>query len=115
MTESAITGFGGNYAENRQNRVGSGWIRNYGIIPQLAAALLLAACQTAEPGVEIRTVRVPVPQPCLPAEAIPPEPPQVGALLTGSASHDLTIVAESALLLRAWGQEMAAALRACAG
>jgi hypothetical protein len=85
---------------------------NFGVIVIIATAL--AGCSTAEPGVEVRVVRVPTPVACVPLEAIPAEPPQVGALLTGSASHDLTIVAESALLLRAWGQEMAAALHACA-
>lgn len=83
----------------------------------LVALLALTAgkCATTEPGIEVRLVEVPVPQPCLPADQIPAEPPQVGALLTGAAAHDLSIVAESALLLRAWGQEMAAALKACAG
>lgn len=77
-------------------------------------ALGLAACGPTR-GVEIRTVPVPVPMPCLPADQIPPEPETVGHLLTGSAAHDLVIVAASALRLRAWGQELAAAHQACAG
>lgn len=78
------------------------------------ALLGLAACQTAEPGIEVRTVQVPVPQPCLPLSEIPAEPETVSRLLNGMAAHDLSIVAASALELRAWGQEMAAALKACA-
>lgn len=78
--------------------------------------LALTACQApAEPGIEVRTVEVPVPQPCLPADQIPAEPATVGHLLNGVAAHDLAIVAESALNLRAWGQELAAAHIACAG
>lgn len=79
------------------------------------ALLALAACQTTpEPGIEVRLVPTPVPQPCLPAEQIPAEPPTVGHLLTGVAAVDLAIVAASALDLRAWGGEMHAALTACA-
>lgn len=76
--------------------------------------LALTACQTTQPGIEVRTVEVPVPQPCLPPDQIPVEPPTVGHLLNGAAAHDLSIVTESALLLRAWGKEMHAALTACA-
>lgn len=76
---------------------------------------LISACGHSDGGgIEVRTVRVPVPQPCLPADQIPPEPPKVASLLNGIAAHDLAIVAASALDLRAWGQEMEAALRACA-
>jgi hypothetical protein len=64
--------------------------------------------------VQVRTVHVPVPQPCLPADQIPEEPPRVASELTGNAALDLPIVAASALVLRAWGQEMRAALVACA-
>lgn len=78
-------------------------------------ALYTSACTTDQPGIEVRTVEVPVPQPCLPADQIPEEPPTVGHLLTGVAAVDLAIIAPSALLLRAWGQEMSAALKACAG
>jgi hypothetical protein len=77
-------------------------------------ALALAACETTQPGVEVRTVQVPTPVACLPADQIPAEPETVSHLLTGVAAHDLAIVAASALELRAWGQEMAAALKACA-
>jgi hypothetical protein len=76
--------------------------------------LTLTACTATNPGVEVRTVQVPVPQPCLAADQIPAEPGTVSHLLTGVAAHDLTVVAASALELRAWGQEMAAALKACA-
>ena len=79
------------------------------------ALLTLAACQTTQPGVDVRVVRVPTPAPCVPADQIPPEPEQVGSRLTGNAAADLAIVAASALDLRAWGQGMAADLKACAG
>lgn len=79
-----------------------------------AALAALTACQTDQPGIEVRTVEVPVPQPCLPADQIPAEPATVNNLLSGAAAHDLAIVAESALKLRAWGQEMHSALVACA-
>lgn len=80
----------------------------------LLLPLALAACTTGEPGIEVRTVRVPVPQPCLPADQIPSEPNRVGDTLTGDAASDLVIVASSSLLLRAWGRQMHAALVACA-
>lgn len=76
--------------------------------------LALAACNHPQPGIQVQTVEVPVPQPCLAAEDIPPEPPQVGEQLTGNAASDLLIVAASALDLRAWGITLQAALKACA-
>lgn len=82
----------------------------------LPALFALAACaHSPEPGVRVETVEVPVPQPCLSSESIPDEPPRVGDKLTGHAVHDLSIVSESALLLREWGEKMYAALTACAG
>lgn len=80
----------------------------------LPALILVAGCGHTQPGVKIQRVEVPVPQPCLPADKIPAEPPRVADQLTGNAAVDLPIVAASALLLRAWGQELAAAHRACA-
>lgn len=80
----------------------------------IASALLLSACTTTQPAVEIRTVRVPSPVPCLPKDRIPAEPDTVADQLTGNAAADLPIVAASALLLRAWGREMRAALVSCA-
>lgn len=74
----------------------------------------LAACNHPQPGIQVQTVEVPVPSPCLAAEDIPPEPAQVGEQLTGNAASDLLIVAASALDLRAWGITMQAALKACA-
>lgn len=78
-------------------------------------ALALAGCATDQGGIEVRTVEVPTPVECVPANEIPEEPPTVSDRLTGSAAVDLAIIAESALLLRAWGKEMHAALTACAG
>lgn len=80
----------------------------------LAAVAFVAACNHPQPGIQVQTVEVPVPQPCLAKEDIPPEPPQVGDQLTGNAASDLLIVAASALDLRAWGITMQAALKACA-
>lgn len=79
------------------------------------ASAALMACTTAEPGIEVRTVQVPVPQPCLAAIEIPNEPAQVASQLNGNAAHDLAIVAASALELRAVLKELRAALTACAG
>lgn len=81
----------------------------------IAGLVTLTACQHTEPGIEIREVRVPVPQPCLPADQIPAEPETVGHRLSGNAVVDLPIVAASALRLRAWGRELHAAHVACAG
>lgn len=85
----------------------------------LLAAIMLclpAAMCTGpdQPGILVRTVEVPTPVPCVSIEEIPDEPPTVGEQLTGVAAYDLAIVVPSALLLRAWGQEMHAALVACA-
>ena len=82
--------------------------------PLILAALVLAGCTTPEPGIEVRTVEVPTPVPCLPAESIPAEPETVGARLTGNPALDLPIVAASALPLRAWGRTLHGALTACA-
>lgn len=78
------------------------------------ASAALMACQATQPGIEVRRVEVPVPQPCLAKDEIPEEPGTVGHLLTGVAAHDLAIVAPSALELRAWGQVLYAAMMACA-
>ena len=51
----------------------------------LAVVALVAACNHPQPGIQVQTVEVPVPQPCLAKEDIPPEPPQVGEQL---GDHD---------------------------
>jgi len=79
-----------------------------------AASAVLASCNHPQPGISVRTVEVPVPQPCLKSEDIPPEPAQVGDQLTGNAASDLLIVAASALELRAAVITMRSALMACA-
>ena len=58
------------------------WVRtfySFGFVLVLVCGIAsLAACSTtSEPGIEVRTVEVPVPQPCLPADQIPSEPPTV--------------------------------------
>ena len=82
----------------------------------IIAALALAGCHHTEPGIEVRTVYVPQPQPCLSNEALDglPEPPAIGGMLVGDPTVDLPAVAASALRLRAWGRELMAAHRACA-
>lgn len=74
----------------------------------LFASLALAACSHTEPGIEVRTVKVPTPVPCVKASDVPAEPAQVGDQLNGDAVHDLGIVAPSALDLRKWGRELRA-------
>lgn len=81
----------------------------------ILASLTLAACQTAQPGVRVQQVRVPVPAVCLPADQIPPEPPLVADTLIGDWNHDGPVIAASAVTLRSWGREMHAVLEACAG
>lgn len=87
----------------------------------LMAPLVLAACSHTEPGIEVRTVEVPVPQPCLTKEQLAKprfqEPPLVGDQLgrtPETAEADRDILGASALLLRAWGKELSAALHGCA-
>lgn len=82
----------------------------------IALAMLLActACTRDPGGIEIRTVEVPTAVPCLPVEKIPAEPPLVDDHLTGNADADVNIIGASALLLRAWGTQMQAALVECA-
>lgn len=84
----------------------------------VASAVLLAACQTTQPAVQVREVEVPVPVPCLSRAQMEEdrfqEPPLVGDRLTGDEAVDLSIVSASALLLRAWGKELLAAHEGCA-
>lgn len=78
-------------------------------------ALALSGCATArQPGIEIREVPVPVAVPCIAASDIPPDPEFVHNKLTGEARHDASILGESALQLRRWGEKMHGLLWACA-
>lgn len=83
-------------------------------IVALAMLLTCTACGGAG-GVDVRTVPTPTAVPCLPIEKIPAEPAHVDGQLTGNADADVNIIGGSALLLRAWGQQMQAALIECAG
>ena len=74
----------------------------------LLCSLALAACSHTEQGIEVRTVKVPTPVPCVKASDVPAEPAQVGDQLNGDAVHDLGIVAPSALDLRKWGRSLRA-------
>lgn len=65
----------------------------------LALIPLLAACQTAQPGIEVRTVEVPTPVACVNAEEMPEETPRSD--LTGNARQDVVILAAENLDLRA--------------
>lgn len=78
------------------------------MLPVLLLTLPAAMCETAQPGIEVRTVEVPTPVPCVEESAVPAEPPQVGDQLTGDAVHDLGIIAPSALELRRWGRSLRA-------
>lgn len=52
--------------------------------------------------------------PCIAKDqALPAEPPKVSDKLTGQADKDLTIVAGSAIRLRAWGQGLTHILEGC--
>jgi hypothetical protein len=68
--------------------------------------MILTACQTTQPGIEVREVPVPTPVPCVNEADIPPEPPQVGDQFNGDAKHDLGILAPNALALRIWGRTL---------
>lgn len=87
----------------------------------MAAALMtLNACQSGpQSGVEIREVLTPVPIACpdsqTAADHAAAEPPKVKEFLTGNAAVDALILAESLLLVRAWGQDGAAIIEGCAG
>ena len=83
-------------------------------IAVLSAVAILAACQSSEPGIEVRTVRVPQPVACLPTDQIPAEPAAVGDRLTGDPVLHLPTVAASALALRAALKITREALLACA-
>ena len=84
------------------------------MLSALSWMVALSGCSHNEPGIEVRTVGVPVPAPCVPRDQIPAEPATVGDRITGDPVLDLPTVAASALALRAWGREMEAALIACA-
>lgn len=84
------------------------------MVPVVLLTLTAATCKHSEPGIEVRTVEVPVPVPCMAKDQIPAEPATVGAQLTGNPAIDLPIVVKSALELRVWGRSMHAPLVACA-
>lgn len=78
------------------------------LLTPLWLGLTAGACSHDQPGIEVRTVEVPTPVPCVDAAAVPAEPAQVQSLLNGDAEHDLGIVAPSALELRIWGRTLRA-------
>ena len=64
------------------------------------ASLALAACgQTRQPGIEVQTVEVPVPVPCVNVDDLPEETPE--AELTGNAVRDTILLKAETLDLRA--------------
>lgn len=77
-------------------------------ILSLALVAALAGCSHNEPGIEVRTVSVPTPVPCVDADQVPDEPARVRNQLNGNAQHDLGIIAPSALELRKWGRDLRA-------
>lgn len=91
------------------------WIKKELAFFASAIVVLFAFGGCDQPGgIDVRTVEVPTAVPCLPLAKIPAEPPLVDDQLTGNADADVNIVGASALLLRAWGQQMQAALVECA-
>lgn len=78
------------------------------MLPIVMLTLTAGMCETTEPAIEVRTVEVPTPVPCVAASDVPAEPPQVGDQLTGNAVHDLGVLAPNALELRRWGRTLLA-------
>ena len=78
------------------------------LLPVFMLCLPAAMCDTPEPGIEVRTVSVPTPVPCVDEADVPAEPEEVGDRFTGDAAHDLGILAPNALELRKWGRELRA-------
>lgn len=83
-------------------------------LPVVLLTLPAAMCEGPQPGIEVRTVQVPVPVPCMDKADIPAEPATVGERLTGDKAKDFDILAPSALQLRAWGRKLHAAMTECA-
>lgn len=86
----------------------------------LATLLALSGCTKPDlppPGIELRTITVekPVAVACVKASDLPAEPPKIASKLTGDARRDLDLVSASAIRLRAYGAELRAMLKACAG
>ena len=79
-----------------------------------AASVALTACQTPEPGIEVRTIKVPTPVACVPLDQIPDEPEPVADRFTGDKAKDFEILVPSAIALRTIVKELRAALIACA-
>lgn len=63
------------------------------------ASSALAACSTTEPGIEVRTVEVPTPVPCVDEAKLPAETPE--SQLTGNARTDSALLKAETLDLRA--------------
>ncbi len=77
--------------------------------------LAIVGCHTPpSPGIEIRTVEVPTPVPCLAKDKIPVEPAPISDKLTGNPTEDLPVVVAHSLELLIWGRKEHAALEACA-
>ena len=83
-------------------------------LPVVLLTLPAAMCEHNEPGIEVRTVRVPVPAPCVPLDEIPAEPEPVADRFTGDKAKDFEILVPSAIALRTTVKELRAALIACA-
>lgn len=83
------------------------------MVSALSWMVALSACSHNEPGIEVRTVEVPVPAPCLPRNEIPDEPEPVADRFTGDKAKDFDILVPSAIALRTTVKELRAALIAC--
>lgn len=65
----------------------------------ISAAFAVAGCHHTEPGIDIRTVEVPTPVPCVDEADLPAETP--AATLTGDARVDSALLKAETLDLRA--------------
>ena len=72
----------------------------------LRLLFLVAACQTTQPCVDVRTVQVSGTVPCVNRDDSPLEPEQVGDQFSDDAKHDLGMLRPSALELRKWRERL---------
>lgn len=83
----------------------------------LAIPVLLAACNTAQSGVEIRTVEVPVlrVEKCVKTTDIPQRPARLATPRPNNASRALDLAVAKVMQWERYGGEAHALLNGCAG
>lgn len=69
------------------------------LLPVILMTLPAAMCSTAQPAIEVRTVEVATPVPCVNEDQLPAETP--ASVLTGNAVADTAILKAETLDLRA--------------